>query len=399
MKTKYIFQAIAIIGVLFFTACDKQLDLAPEDTIIEDMVFEKFTTAESAVAGTYHMLFTAAIKDYIMAEATAPTCGYSSSAGKTYDEINSGAVLPENSNLQQIYESYYAAIVQANLLLYKIPELGQYEEVQMKQHMAEAKFIRAYSYLRLLGWYGDGALMGQAQNNGVVLYLEHYDGFDRDKDIRPRNSNAEVFEQIIKELEEAIVDLPAPGEQSELENRVSRVNKATCEALMVRTYMHKRDYAKALTHADQFMTYTEYVLEDDVLDIFPPNPNDAVIPFSTEHIFGFPVSSNGGNWQFGGNNIYYNYNNYWYSESLISTFADTDLRKTQLMREYTYQKEVKYITNKYPNASGRDNMTMIRLPEVILYKAEALARTSSSVTQQMVDLLNDVHLRANPTEA
>lgn len=397
MKTKYIILGLASIYI-FLTACDKQLDLAPEDTIIEDKVFEKFSTAESAVAGTYHLLFSASTKDYIMAEATSSTCEYSAAAARTYDEINNGAILPEDANLQQIYEAYYAALVQANLLLYKIPELGMYDEMYMLQHMAEAKFIRAYAYLRLLGWYGDGALMDQLQKDGVVLYLEHYNGFDRDNDIRPRNSNDEVFAQIIKDLQEAIEDLPAPGEQTDIENRVSRANKATCEALLVRTYMHKRDYANALNHANQFMTYSEYTLEDDVLKIFPPNPNDAVIPFSTEHIFGFPVSSNGGNWQFGGNNIYYNYNNYWYSESLINNFEDTDLRKLNLMNEILYQGNTVYVTKKYPNDSGRDNMTMMRLPEIILSKAEALARTSATVTQEMVDQLNKIHLRANPDD-
>ncbi|MCG8580545.1 MAG: RagB/SusD family nutrient uptake outer membrane protein [Bacteroidales bacterium] len=396
MKAQY--GLLVLLAICLLPACDKYLDLEPENTIIEDKVFEKYATAESAVAGTYHLLFSAATKDYIMAEATSQTCEYSSNAGRTYDEINNGAVLPENSNLQQIYESYYAALVQANLLLFKIPELGQYEELQMKRHLAEAKFIRAYSYLRLLGWYGDGALMNQPQKNGLVLYLEHYDGFNRDEDIRPRNTNEEVFAQIIKDLEEAIPDLPSPGEQDDIENRVSRANKAMCQALLVRACMCSRNYPKALQHANEFMTYTEYLLEDDLRDVFPLNPNDAVIPFSAEHIFGFPVSSNGGNWQFGGNNIYYIYNNYWYSDALINTFADTDLRKTQLMRERIYDGNSVFVTDKYPNQNGRDNMTMMRLPELILYKAEAMARTSGSITQDMVDLLNDVHLRANPTE-
>jgi hypothetical protein len=398
MKTKYIFQTLVAISIAL-TACDKQLDLAPEDTIIEDKVFEKFTSAESAVAGTYHLLFAAATKDYIMAEATAPTCAYSSGAARTYDEINSGAILPENSQLQEIYETYYAALVQANLLLYKIPLLGKYDEARMQQHMAEAKFIRAYSYLRLLGWYGDGALMNQPQKDGVVLYLEHYDGFSRDSDIRPRNSNQEVFNQIIADLEEAISDLPEPGEQSATETRVSRANKATCEAFLFRTYQYQRDYTNALNWANKVLARPEYQLENDLLKVFPLNPNDAVIPFSKEHLFGFPVSSNGGNWQFGGNGIYYTYNNYWYSESLINTFAVTDLRKTQLMRQVSYQGNPVFVTNKYPNTDGRDNMTMMRLPEIILGKAEALARTTNAVTQEMVDLLNAIHLRANPGES
>lgn len=397
MKTTHIFLTLATIG-LFITSCDKQLDLAPEDTIVEDKVFEKFSTAESAIAGTYHMLFSAVTKDYIMAEATSPTCQYSAGAGRTYDEINNGAVLPENSMLQGVYEGYYAALVQANLLLYKIPELGRYSKDQMKQHMAEAKFIRAYAYLRLLSWYGDGALLNQSQKDGIVLYLEHYDGFNRDTDIRPRNTNKEVFAQIISDLEEAIADLPEPGDQVNTETKVSRANKATCEALLVRTHMYSRNYTNAITWSDKVLSHTEYKLESDLRTVFPLNPNDATMPFSNEHLFGFPVSTNGGNWQFGGNNIYYNFNNYWYSKTLINSFSHNDLRKTELMRAEIYQGKTIYVTDKYPNTNGRDNITVMRLPEIILSKAEALAHNTGNVTQEMVDLLNTIHLRANPTE-
>ena len=395
MRTIHIFLTLISIGV-FFTSCDKQLDLAPEDTIVEDKVFEKFSSAEAAVAGTYHMLFTAATKDYVMTEATSSTCRYTAGAGRTYDEINNGTVLQDNNTLENIYGAYYEATVQANLLLYKIPELGKYEESLMKQHMAEARFIRAYSYLRLLGFYGDGALMNQPQKDGIVMYLEHYDGFNRDTDILPRSTNEEVFQQIITDLEDAIDDLPEPIEQEGIETKVSRANKAICEALLTRVYMYKRDYTNAAIWADKVLARTEYKVEDNLRTVFPLNPDGSAMTFSQEHIFGFPVSTNGGNWQFGGNNIYYVFKAFWYSPELIASFADTDVRKTELMVEGKDNGETIFVTNKYPNQNGRDNMTMMRLPEVILSKAEALAHTSSTVTQEMVDLLNDIHLRANP---
>lgn len=397
MTTKYSLLIIFSVAV-FFSACDSHLDLEPEDTIVEDKVFEKFSTAESAIAGTYHMLFNAAIKDYIIAEATSPTCQYSTGAARTYDPINNGSVLPEDGMLQNIYESYYAALNQANLLIFKIPVLGKYKQEQMEQHIAEAKFIRAYAYHRLLAWYGDGALMNRPQNDGIVLYLEHYDGFDRNKDIRPRSTNEQGYAQIIKDLEEAIPHLPAPAQQINVETRVSRANVATCEALLARVYMYKRDYANAALWAEKVLAKNVYGLESDVLNVFPPNPNGTVVPFSSEHLFGFPVSSNGGNWQFGGNSIYYVYNSYWFSDALLAQYEVTDQRRVKLMRvaKNTDGEQI-FVTNKYPNSNGRDNVTIMRLPEVILTRAEALALTNNSVSQEMVDLLNRVHLRANPT--
>jgi len=248
-------------------------------------------------------------------------------------------------------------------------------------------------------WFGDGALMNKPNGPGVVLYLEHYDGFDRDKDIRPRNTNEEVYQQIIKDLEEAIVDLPESNDVTEVEARVSRANKTICEALLARTYLYKHDFTKAAEMAQTVLGKTEYMLETDLLMVFPPNQNDAVIPFSKEHIFGFPVSSNGGNWQFGGNSIYYSFNNFWYSEDFNATITDTDERRTKLIRTAINSGNTIYVTNKYPNSNGRDNMTMIRLSEMILTRAEALVVGSGQITVEAVNLLNEVYLRANPTES
>ncbi len=170
-----------------------------------------------------------------------------------------------------------------------------------------------------------------------------------------------------------------------------------CEALLARVYMYKRDYSNAALWSAKVLARDIYALESDLYKVFPPNPNGDVISFSREHLFGFPVSSNGGNWQFGGNEIYYVYNNFWYSYTFISTFADSDERKIKLMREEKNKGVTIYVTDKYPNSNGRDNVTLMRLPEMILTRAEALARTGSVISQEMIDGLNAVHMRANPT--
>ena len=53
---------------------------------------------------------------------------------------------------------------------------GQYDAQMKKQHIAEAKFIRAYIYFYLLNIYGDQALLGNDNGDGVVLSLQPYNG-------------------------------------------------------------------------------------------------------------------------------------------------------------------------------------------------------------------------------
>ena len=396
---KIIYNILSVIALLaLLTSCDKMLDLAPEDVIVEDDVFKSFLTSESALAGTYHLLFKAGKTDYTLCEATASTCGYSLNSGRyTFDEINDGTLPTDNGTVQGIYESYYKALNQANLLIFKIDELGQYEEIYMKQHIAESKFIRAYSYHRLLSWFGDGALTGEFDKNGVVLYLEHYDGFDREVDIRPRNSNGECYNQIIKDLKEAIVDLPEPT--GDIETIVSRANKATCEALLTRVYLYKQDYDSAIIYANKFLSRSTYELEDDLHTVFPQTTGAVQTSFSDEHIFGFPVSTNNGDYlNRDGNGLYYYFGNIWLHEDFMTKYSVDDLRRTQLTVNETNPDDgsaTVAVTRKYPNRNDIDNITIMRLPEIMLANAEALVQQSESINQDAIDLLNDVYLRSN----
>jgi len=284
------------------------------------------------------------------------------------------------------------------LIIFKITELGKYNENLKKQHIAEAKFIRAYALHRLLAWFGDGAFAVQPGGPGIVLYLKHYSGFDRGKDILPRNTIGEVYDQIIRDLEEAYPDLPGAAAVPSLEMRVSRANRSNCQALLARVFLYMKNYQRAAESARLALEDKNYSLENDLLKIFPLNPNDAVIPFSKEHLFGFPVSSNNGNWQFGGNSIYYTNNYLWFNDAFLSTFLPEDLRILQITRNSTYDGKPVVVTNKYPNKSGRDNMTMIRLSEMMLTRAEALVAATNQIPTEALALLNEVFLRSNPSK-
>ncbi len=392
---KYI---IVILTFFAFSNCDNQLDLAPEDKIVEDKVFAKEKSAEGALVGTYNLMFEAFKTFYKLADQTTWTVSDDGRATFLLP-FYEGTLTANDGFVLGIWQAHYKAINQANMLIYKIDKLGKYNEQIKKQHIAESRFIRAWSYLNLLMWFGNGALQNKENELGVVLYLDHYDGFDKKKDIRPRNTNGEIFDQIIKDLEESIIDLPE-AHPTRLSN-VARANKYNASALLSKVYLIQKNYQKAIEYASIVLNNPNYKLETNLLKVFPPNPNDAEINFSGEHLFAFPVSSNGGNWQFGGNNIYYYYANYWFSDILVDIFDETDLRLQILTKKMQKKLEdgvVKtvFITEKYPSKNGRDNLTIMRLPEVMLIKAEAILHQNKTLDQEAISLLNKVYLRANP---
>jgi hypothetical protein len=106
---------------------------------------------------------------------------------------------------------------------------------------------------------------------------------------------------------------------------------------------------------------------------------------------------NNGDHQFGTHYYsYYHKSAIYLANDFINKYSDTDQRKTKLIWQgYTEgNNPTRLTTAKFNNERGRDNIPMIRLSEMYLTRAEALARTSG-VNLESVDLLNAIAGRAD----
>lgn len=388
------FKIIPLICVFALNSCDNQLDLAPTDILTEQEVFADKLTAESALADVYHKLFVASTgATHVIADASLPYLGLQ--LNNSYGIYFDGNLIADDFNVGAIWQNYYETINLANVFIVRIPQVATYDEVLEKQHIAEAKFNRAYAYWALLSFYGDKALIGNPDGLGVPLQLIPYDGFNP-SDLIPRSTNAEVFAQIIKDLTEAIPDLPITHE-NDLKTR-ARATKATAHALLSRVYLYSKDYEGCLTASNEVLSNSNYELVADLRQVFPENTEGTTSRFSKETIFGFPVSGNNGNFQFGTHNIYYYFKNYWVDASFINSMDPDDKRRTELIypgnpfntNPNTINEKT---TFKYNNNYQRDDIHVFRLAEIILNKAEALAQLNG-LNSQSIDLLNDIRERS-----
>ncbi len=393
MKNIYI-KAVFFAVILGFVSCDSQLDLAPTDIIIEESVFADIQTAESALSDVYFKLATASTGDaYIIGDASLGYVGLKE--GSSYFNYSSGNLSVTDSGVESIWQKYYEVINGSNVFVDKVPKYGKYDENIKKQHVAEAKFCRAYSYWELLCFYGQGSLTGNSGGLCVPLRLTPYNGFNT-SDLLPRNTNGEVYSQIIKDLTEAIVDLPE-AYSNDLKTK-SHATKASAYAMLSRVQLYKRDYQACLQAANDVLTRTKYQLDPNLLHLFPLNTTGTNSSFSDEVIFGFPYSGNKGNFQFGTHSIFY-YNKYqWVNPEFLNSMDPADKRRTQLYFNGNplvtdpvtqFQKT----TYKFNNPDGRDDIQVIRLAEVLLNKAEVLAQLND-VNAESVALLNQIRNRS-----
>lgn len=385
---------VSLFIITSFISCDSQLDLAPTDILVEESVFSDIQTAESALADIYNKLFVAATgPTLVVADASVEYLGLQDNS--SYHNYSGDNLSATDWQVENIWMRFYEVINVSNVFIDKIPIYGTYKEEIEKQHMAEAKFNRAYSYLMLLNYYGDGSLIGNFEGLGVPLQLTPYEGFT-DADLLPRSTNGQIYDQIILDLNEAIVDLPVIH-TDEIKTR-ARATKATAYALLSRVYLYKRDYQNCVDAANQMLTYPIYNLDPDLLNLFPSNPSGTTSFFSDEVIFGFPVSSNNGNFQFGTHSIYYRNKYQWADADFINSMDPNDKRRTKLI----YQgnplitnpiTKFEKTTFKFNNPDQRDDIHVIRLAEILLNKAEALAQLNG-VNIESITILNQIKERS-----
>ncbi|MBO9631487.1 MAG: RagB/SusD family nutrient uptake outer membrane protein [Chitinophagaceae bacterium] len=374
-------------GILFTTACDKKLDLAPEDTMTEKAVLRTRITAEAALGDAYIKLYEACRSDaYVMGDLST---GIILNFSGTNNPYYTGAIDPRDQNYNPFWENNYKTINLANVLIDKLPADGAFDEQLKKQFIAEAKLIRAYCYSNLIKLYGDGALENKPSNMGVPLRLNGYDGYDGSQNI-PRSTNAAVFTQIFKDIDEAITDLPDDFD-TDLATR-SRATKGTANALGARVAMYVQDNDKAIAYGTKVMQNNHYHLAASIMDVFPDNtPGNSKITMSIpELIMAFPESWN--------NNLYDNNGVYFYdgytfpADDFVASYPPKDIRATSMLIPgapwSTHPTPVKF---SHPQI--RENMVAIRLAETVLTMAEALAN-KNGVNQQSVDMLNSIHQRS-----
>lgn len=377
---KYSYHIILFTMLLALGACNRQLDLKPEGTMIESELLRYKQTTENYLADTYLRMMNACAGDsYQLGDISA-------GIASTFDQnLVTGTIDPRDDNYSALWSDPYVTINQCNVIINQLPEYAEFDKASQAEIIGEARFIRSYCYMTLLRLYGDGALEGKAGNMGVPLRLTPFDGYNGSQNI-PRATNAEVYTQMLNDLDAAIPDLPAV--RPDALSQGSRATKGAANALAARICLYSRQYEKAAAYAQAAMAGNNYQLQPNFWTLWPDNSaSGGSYPLSREILFAFPESFNKTSKSNDNNGIYYVYG---YNKALpdfVASYGAGDERKDSL------NLPGKQIMRKFTDMNIRDNVPMIRLAEVMLTAAEALAHTSG-VNATSINLLNQVYARA-----
>lgn len=285
----------------------------------------------------------------------------------------------------------YRTIFSANSFLQNIAlNSGKLTPVLEKQYIAECKAIRALTMWHLVNLFAQPYnFTADASHDGIVLQLvaptSASDAFDVSKRL-PRASVRQVYDQMIKDLTEAIPDLPvvAAATTRSIDN-VGRVTSASAKALLARVYLYKQDYTNAADLAGQVITQGAYSLN--------ASPRDAFYTYTTkESLFSvaMTVSDNPNT----NNAIGAHYGPDRRADITVTPYATSptlsasDKRRTTLFDvrgANTFTAKFYSVENWVP---------IVRYPEVLLTRAEALAQGSTTPSVEAIALLNQVRTRS-----
>lgn len=298
----------------------------------------------------------------------------------------------EHPWIETVWQRSYRVIRDVNVFLDNMEEV-EFTETDKDTRLGEAKFLHAFSYYWLYGWFGPVPIV-RSQNDG--LFPE-------------RATDEEMRSFIENELIEA-ADL-LPSTQADY----GRITKGAALAALTKFYLNTRQWQKCANTAEQVMDLDIYSLNPDYTTMFNvQNERNAeniyVHPTIRDvghenHWMGiafppdYPIESNQQN--FAAQSRYF--------DSFVNSFDEDDERRGLFLTEYTNSqgehvqllgndnsRSFKYYDeNSNAYAQGND-FVIIRYADILLARAEALNELNGP-NQESIDLINEIRNRAGLT--
>ncbi|MCP9749720.1 RagB/SusD family nutrient uptake outer membrane protein [Ferruginibacter sp. HRS2-29] len=317
-----------------------------------------------------------------------------------FNSYDNFGISPTDGQLADFWTGQYQNINFANQILDNVPAITM-DETLKARYFAEAKFVRAYSYFRLVRAFGDVPLRLNVPKDASEYNL-------------PRTPKADVWAAIEKDLTDAAAVLP----QSYPAADVGRATKGAALGLHAKVALYQKKWADVLTYTNQVMGmgYQLYPDYEALFRVANENSVESIFEIQAKYIAGNCDASNsqysqvqgvrgsvGGGWGF---NVP--------TADLAASYEPGDPRRdaTIIFRGETtpegdvipatgdnpmYNQKSYVPFGQYPgacNEGAEQNIRVMRYAEILLMNAEAANELGGANTAQALTSLNAVRARA-----
>ncbi len=297
-----------------------------------------------------------------------------------YREMDTYVTAPANRENAALWTRAYRAVNIANTLIEAVPGLTDIPDAT-KNAILGQRILSGFDVFR-----PDPVIRGRAGRRGTLgipLVLKPSKQVD-DSLFPSRSTLAESYAQVESDILKALELLPET--HANITTTRSQAVKGTARALLSRLYLYTNQPQKVIEYANLVINDSKYALLGSYESIFSG-------AFSTESIFelAFGSTDQSGlrNWYFpssmGGRGDIAIHEGF-YAELIANP---NDVRGKMTARDNVVGV---YYSTKYQKAGNIDNVHILRIAEVYLNRAEALAQTGN-LTGALADL-NRIRTRA-----
>jgi len=367
---QYAYKHIMIGAMLTLCSCAKFEDVGlPKNEITGTQVFSNDQSALSGLSGLYAnmmkdnnsfingnlTLFPGLLADEL----------HRTYRSETYDAFENNALNSNNDIIGSMWSNAYSYIYQCNALLEGLHQSDNVSLSTKNQITGEVAVVRAWIYFYLQALYGDVPLVVSTDYN-----VNSKSG---------SSSQADILSQVEADLIYASKTLPEayPVTAAFPTERI-RPNKFAAVALLARIYLYERRYAEAAEEASLVINSNQYVLSDDLDEVFSAQSQEAIWQL-------YPVNPYT-NTSDGNNFVPFDFFDppiFQLPTHLVQSFEDNDKRKefwtkSIVVSNQSYTIPYKYkIGFKSPADPPTEFLTLIRLAEMYLIRAESNAMTNN----------------------
>ncbi|MEM8897755.1 MAG: RagB/SusD family nutrient uptake outer membrane protein [Bacteroidota bacterium] len=288
------FLIIAILLGLFHVSCDEELlDKVNPNELSSATFYADGAQATAAVNGVYASLQTIQLytREYFFLHdlLSDENFGLGSLEAQRVQLI-ARSFDGANAIITQVWRGAHRGIHRANLVIDNVPETplsADYTETQRTQHIAEARFLRAFYAFELVSLWGD------------VPFSQNVAGGEEAENGLPITSADQIYATIISDLDFAEQNLPNRSEYSSGE--LGRATRTAAQALKGRVQLFRGNYAEAAAELQKVVNSGEHRLMEEFTDNHTDeNENNEEAIFEIQ----FSLAFGGGNrWSGDGNGI------------------------------------------------------------------------------------------------
>lgn len=249
--------------VFAFAGCqDDFLTIVPETSLSSATFFAKEADFEQAVNGVYVPLRNIVNeRAWLLGEMHSDNTYYARNilfgATEQQEDIADFAIpsdngVTTNTHVLNQYRLDYQIIARANQVLATIDEV-EFDANSKNNLKGQAMFLRGYAYFELVRYFGS-----------VPLHLTPVEA--RDEAALPLSPEAEIYAQIIKDVEGAAGLLPPKSVQEP-----GRATSGAAKTLLANVYIVQNRWAEAEVLLKEIVASNEYALMPNYADAFSTN--------------------------------------------------------------------------------------------------------------------------------